>query len=280
MISIDIRLKQYIIGTPFETIARRTYRFLKADSAAEDSRGTIYDQQAFAVMQRCLNTDSNCVDVGCHKGVLLSEILRFAGGGTHYAFEPIPQLYEELVLSFPNVKLYNLALSDTAGESTFQHVTSNSAYSGLKKRRYPRDYEIVEEIKVKTDLLDNIIPEDLPVSLIKIDVEGGELQVLRGALNTICRNRPVIIFEHGLGAADYYGTRPHEVYDFLTIDCKIEVSLMEDWLKRGGPLSRARFTHEFHQGLNFYFIAHPTETNAHSTRSNLPKGPDKATQRL
>jgi precorrin-6B methylase 2 len=46
-----------------------------------------YDAQAVEVMRRCLRADSNCVDVGCHEGSILSEMLRFAPAGTHYAFE-------------------------------------------------------------------------------------------------------------------------------------------------------------------------------------------------
>lgn len=45
----------------------------------------------------------------------------------------------------------------------------------------------------------------------KIDVEGSELQVLRGAARVIRRDQPVIVFEDGRGAADLCGTRPDDV---------------------------------------------------------------------
>jgi len=193
----------------------------------------------------------------CAKGDILKEMLRLAPAGTHYAFEPVPDFYQKLISSFPNVKVFDVALSDSVGEASFQHVTNSPGYSGLKRRRYDRPHETVEEIRVKTDLLDNIIPEDWPISLIKIDVEDAELQVLRGAANTIRKSRSVIIFEHGLGAADCYGTTPEQVYGLLTVQCDLQISLMEDWLKGDGPLSLEGFTAQIYQGLNFYFMPHP-----------------------
>jgi FkbM family methyltransferase len=251
-------LKKLIIGSALEGIARRAHRLFKTAGAdCVGQKNTAYDEQTFAVMRRCLNEDSNCVDVGCHRGSILEEMLRLAPAGTHYAFEPIPELYQDLISSFPSVKVFDVALADAVGEVSFQHVTSNPGYSGLKRRRYDRPDETVAEIRVKTDLLDNIIPEGQPISLIKIDVEGAELQVLRGGAKTIRSSRPVIIFEHGSGAADCYGSTPEEVYDLLVEQCNLQLSLMEDWLKGNGPLSREGFAAQFYQGLNFYFMAHP-----------------------
>jgi FkbM family methyltransferase len=254
---MSMRLKKFIIGSPLEGIARRLYHPFKTAASGSVVVDNAYDEQTFAVMRRCLREDSNCVDVGCSSGDILKEMLRLAPAGTHYAFEPIPEFYQKLISSFPRVKVFDAALSDSVGEVSFQHVTSNPFYSGLKRRRYDRPHEIVEEIRVKTDLLDNIIPEDWPIALIKIDVEGAELQVLRGAVNTIRKSRSVIIFEHGLGAADCYGTTPKQVYSLLTLQCDLQVSLMEDWLKGDGPLSQEGFAAQFYQGLNFYFMAHP-----------------------
>lgn len=251
-------LKKFIIGSPLKDLARGAHRLFKAVGAdSGEQKNITYDEQTFAVMRRCLREDSNCVDVGCHRGAILEEMLRLAPAGTHYAFEPIPEFYQDLISSFPNVKVFDVALNDAVGEVSFQHVTSNPSYSGLKRRRYDRPHETVAEISVKTDLLDNIIPEGLPISLMKIDVEGAELQVLRGGAQTIRKSRPVIIFEHGLGAADCYGSRPEQVYDLLTGQCDLQIFLMEDWLKGDSPLSREGFAAQFYQGINFYFMTYP-----------------------
>ncbi len=208
-------------------------------------------------MRRSLRSDSNCIDIGCHQGSFLNEMIRCAPEGHHYAFEPIPQLYKELRNNFPGVEIYDIALSDIKGESTFQLVTTNPGYSGLKRRRYDRPEETVEEISVRTDLLDAIIPENVPIRFIKIDVEGAELGVLKGALHTIVKNRPLIVFEHGLGAADFYETKPDQVYELLTNTCNLQISLMVDWLAGNKPLKGLEFSHQFYSAANCYFLAHP-----------------------
>ena len=96
------------------------------------------------------------------------------------------------------------------------------------------------------------------IDFIKIDVEGAELQVLQGAIVWIRKCRPIIVFEHGVGAADCYGTRPEHVYDLLCEDCGLKISLLEGWLSGRRPLSRDGFREQFDKGLNYYFVAHPT----------------------
>jgi FkbM family methyltransferase len=216
-----------------------------------------YDAQTIAVMERTLQRNSCCVDVGCHVGSILQEMRRLAPNGIHWAFEPLPVAYREVVKAFPEVHVSPIALSDKRGTSSFQHVVSNPGYSGLLQRKYPGSREEVEVITVETDLLDNMLPADLPVRLIKIDVEGAELQVLRGAMRTIRTHRPIIIFEHGLGAADYYNTHPEDVYDFLVEQCGLRISLMARWLVGEPALSRDAFVQKFENGDEFYFIAYP-----------------------
>jgi FkbM family methyltransferase len=173
----------------------------------------------------------------------------------------LPDLFRGLTQKYanvPTVYLHQLALSDASGESTFQHVVTNSGYSGLKKRRYNRPNEQIAEITVKVARLDDVLPSGFDIRLMKIDVEGAELQVLRGAVAMLRRCHSFVLFEHGLGAADCYGTRPEQVFDVLS-DCGLRVSLMEDWLEHSSTkaFTRTAFAEEFDTGRNFYFLAHP-----------------------
>lgn len=257
------RIKQMIVGTPLEPLARRIHAAFAREPAAtspEGDKARLYDIQTLDVMKRVLQEDSCCVDVGCHQGTILREILRCAPRGTHFAFEPLPVEYQALQRTFgplANVHLYDCALSATAGTASFQYVVSNPAYSGLRRRRYAREDERIQEIVVKTDLLDNVISKDIPIRFIKVDVEGAELEVFRGAIGTIRTNRPVIVFEHGLGAADYYGTSPEDIYDFLAVQCGLSLFVMADWLETNGSasLSREAFCSECSTGNNYYFMA-------------------------
>jgi FkbM family methyltransferase len=261
------RLKQMLFGTALEPLARKLHAALTRERGASNAfdagdKSRIYDIQTLQVMKRVLQKDSNCVDVGCHQGSILKEMLRFAPRGTHFAFEPLPGMYARLRETFgsiANLQLYDYALSDIAGTTSFQHVVSNPAYSGLRQRRYDRAYEQVQEIKVKTEMLDSVVPEHVPIRFIKVDVEGAELQVLKGAAETIRKNRPVIVFEHGLGGADYYGTHPQDVYDLLAGQCGLRLFIMSDWLEDDGKTSLGRegFCQQFSSGSNYYFMAAP-----------------------
>jgi FkbM family methyltransferase len=216
-----------------------------------------YDRQTELVMQRVLRAGDTCVDVGANEGVVLDRILSLAPDGHHHAFEPIPDLAAKLRQRYPHVEVHEVALSDTEGTASFHHVTSNPSYSGLRERRYDRPEETVELISVRTARLDDVLPGSTDVRLVKIDVEGGEEGVLRGGLRTLERCQPYVVFEHGLGAADHYGTTPEVIYDLLD-GVGLVVTLLGRYLDGGARLGRDEFVDEFASGRNYYFLAYPT----------------------
>jgi FkbM family methyltransferase len=171
----------------------------------------------------------------------LRYILQFAPEGNHFAFEPLPELAKCLREKFAHVNIYELALSDFTGESMFFHVVSRPGRSGFRKQRYPRPDETVKEIKVRCEKLDNILPTDFKVDFIKVDVEGAEFLVFRGAIRTIESHRPFILFEHGREFAASYGYTSGMVYDLLAGQCSLNISFMPDWLEGKEPLSRSAF---------------------------------------
>lgn len=215
-----------------------------------------YDFQTKQIIKKVCNAQSNCIDIGCHKGEVMEIILKTAKNGTHFGFEPIPALFSSIKQKYSgtNVQIIDIALSNLKGESTFNHVISNPAYSGLVKRKYDKKDEIDQQITVKTDLLDNIIPSKLKIDLIKIDVEGGELLVLEGAKKTIKNNKPIIIFEHGLGASEFYGATPEKVF-YLLKDCGFKISTMKNWLEQKPAFTLEEFNKQFNDKINYYFIA-------------------------
>ncbi|OGX92060.1 hypothetical protein BEN49_17435 [Hymenobacter coccineus] len=219
-----------------------------------------YDRQTERVLRRVLHPQANCVDVGCHKGEVLAQMLRYAPQGQHFGFEPIPALYQQLTRTFahrPNCYFYQLGLGEAPGEVSFNYVLTNPAYSGFVKRRYDRP-ERDTLITVQRARLDDVLPAGTRIDLIKIDVEGGELQVLLGAQALLAASRPVIVFEHGIGGSDHYGTRPEQVFDLLTGPAiGLSISTMTRWLAGQPALTRAELVQQFEQKLNYYFIAYP-----------------------
>lgn len=221
----------------------------------------IYDQQTREVLRRSLRSDSNCVDVGCHVGQILDWMIEDAPDGRHFGFEPLPDLYASLLdkyRDFANVEIFSVALSHNAEKREFRHVVSNPGYSGFRRRRYDRADEVVECINVATERLDSLLPHEISIDFIKVDVEGAELEVLEGARGCLLRDKPLVVFEHGPGAAGYYGTRPQQVFDLLS-DCGLRLFTMETWLTTNPPqaMDRAEFCRQFEERLNYYFLAAP-----------------------
>lgn len=146
-------------------------------------------------------------------------------------------------------------VEEPAGPISFHHVTSNPSYSGIRERKYDRPQEDVAVIKVSTARLDDLVGSR-EVRIIKIDVEGAELGVLKGASHTLQRDRPVVVFEHGLGAANAYGTEPEMIYELLSSH-GLELYLLGTYLETGPPLSLTQFCEQYRQGSNYYFVAAP-----------------------
>jgi FkbM family methyltransferase len=218
-----------------------------------------YDRLTLRILDKVLEEDSNCIDIGCHKGEILDEILKRSPKGFHYGFEPIPVLFNNLKVKFnlPNVRLLDIALSDTQGETTFNYVVNAPAYSGLRKREYAVKEPAIEEIEVRLDMLDAVLPADYKVDLIKLDVEGAEFNVLKGARQTLMTKKPAVIFEFGLGASDHYGISPEVFFQYLSDECGYGIFLLDDFLKKKNPLKKAAFVDTYNKNTEYYFIASP-----------------------
>jgi len=224
-------------------------------------QGDRYNVQTFEVFKRVLRADSTAVDVGAYKGNVLIEMVKAAPRGTHYAFEPMPKMAAFVRKRFPSprIKVLEMALGNRTGTATFQLVSTHPAYSGLKQRSYPTKKEIITPIQVKIDTLDNVLPANARVALIKADVEGGEYNVFQGAKKIILRDRPVLVFEHG-GAARGYGVTSEMMYRLLHDAYGLEVNLMSCWLKGERGLTLAEFKEQYSAARNFYYIAYPPKT--------------------
>ncbi len=186
---------------------------------------------------------------------MLQEIRRFAPRGRHFAIEPLPEFAERLRSRYQQVTVLSCALGDEAGETAFQFVRSNPAYSGIRRRQYPQREDIAEII-VPVRKLDEVVPAEVPIALIKLDVEGGEEAVLRGGVELLRRDKPLILFEHERGAAEGYGSGPAEMWDLLVQQHGFQISLMSAWLRDESPLSSSAFAEQFDRGLSSYFLAH------------------------
>jgi len=134
-------------------------------------------------------TGGIAIDVGSYTGVYC--IAAALNGASSYAFEPNPKVYDRLLanimLNLTSVKSFNVAISDRCGSTSFHakpmHLTSAGSID-----------EDGEET-VNTALLDSFFGKPCKISAIKIDVEGHELNAIRGAKTIIERSHPLVIAE-------------------------------------------------------------------------------------
>jgi FkbM family methyltransferase len=217
-----------------------------------------YDRLTKKIIKEQLKSDDTCVDIGCHTGDILRLMLKSAPAGTHFAFEPLPHLYAELKKNFgQNVAIFPYALADNNGDSPFQFVKNAPAYSGIKKRRYDIAHPDIEEIHVELKRLDDVIQSSQKIDFIKIDVEGAELAVLKGARNLLLKYKPMILFECGKGASDFYDTQPADVYGYLCDDIGLNIYTLQAFVDQKKNLSAADFERLFETNTEYYFIAVP-----------------------
>jgi FkbM family methyltransferase len=234
---------------------RRILIFLHLDV----TKNIKYDRLTLEILDKVLHENSNCIDIGCFKGEILQEVMKRSPKGTHVAFEPIPGFFNALKKKFRQKQLtiHNIALSDQSGVTTFNYVVDAPAYSGIKKRDYDGKNPEIEVIEVTTDSLDHVLPTNYHVDLIKIDVEGAEFKVLKGAFNTMKNSRPIIIFEFGLGASDFYRVTPDDFYQYLATECGYQIYQLENFLKDVSPLNKDTFIEVYHSRKDYYFVASP-----------------------
>jgi FkbM family methyltransferase len=171
----------------------------------------LYEKIIQQLYTAILEPGDTCIDVGANKGFHTFPMALLVGdAGKVYAFEPISELNAALVErarreNVNQIEFIAAALGSTSGDVEFFSVKNYTPLSGLKLRSPPAD-AVVDQIKVPLMRLDERIARDASVRFIKIDVEGGELDVIKGGLELIRRSRPIIAFEDGRDkAAESYG---------------------------------------------------------------------------
>jgi FkbM family methyltransferase len=200
-----------------------------------------------------LGPDSSCVDVGAHGGSVLAEIVRVAPHGRHIAYEPLPHLADQLRASYPDVDVRCAAVSNHAGTAKFARVRAAEAWSGLVFRPLPGNVEPdVEEMDVALEALDEALPAGFAPALIKIDVEGGEQAVLEGAMGTLRQHRPIVVFEHGYGAANAYGTEPDDIHGLIVNEAGLRIFDLDG----NGPYECERFREAYFGSERVNWVAH------------------------
>ncbi|HMQ07212.1 MAG TPA: FkbM family methyltransferase [Saprospiraceae bacterium] len=225
------------------------------------NKGWYYDKLTEQIIRKTVQLNSQGIDIGSHHGEVLSSLLKYAPEGRHYAFEPLPELYELLYKRYgQKAAIYPYALSNENGFSDFHYIRNAPDYSGLRKRKYDIMHPDIHILWVEMRKLDDVIPTDSTIHFIKIDVEGGEFDVIKGSENLILNSRPIILFEFGMGASDYYHVDPSDFFDYCTQHLQMHLYTLKAFLDNNLPLSRADFLQMYESNKEYYFVMGPTKS--------------------
>ena len=183
-----------------------------------------FDWRVMAIAKAVCQNEGSIVEVGANIG---TETIGFTDiiGNNHqvYAFEPVPQLFKnlkEIKLKKNNLNIFPFIIGNKSKLLKF-NLSKNLNNSAVGHISYSKSSED-EVIYVECKKLDSFFNSFKNISLIHIDAEGADLNVILGGLKLIKRDSPVIIAELSEKLLKRYN---QSIFDFLSIlsKCNYEI---------------------------------------------------------
>tara|TARA_B110000483_G_scaffold135066_1_gene161593 strand:- start:62 stop:823 length:762 start_codon:yes stop_codon:yes gene_type:complete len=154
-----------------------------------------YEKNVSNFIKKILKKNSNAIDIGANLGyysILFSSILK---NGQVYAFEPEKRNFKKLMNNIKlnnckNITAYNIGLSNSKSQKKLFLTTeiNEGGHHILCSSSSEKTYQTIY-----TNKLDNLIKNKKFFEIVKIDVEGYELEVLKGMKNVLKKTHYVII---------------------------------------------------------------------------------------
>jgi FkbM family methyltransferase len=245
--------------------------------ARNDGLGSTLTYDGFEPMERSfvarfLRRGMIVLDIGAHHGFYTLLASKLVGpAGKVYAFEPSPREQRALRLNLilnrcKNVSVQALALSDSEGRADFYVV--NDEHTGFNSLRPPGISSSTTQVKVSVKQLDDWFREAKidRVDFIKLDVEGGELAVLKSGVQFLGRlPRPIILAELEDARCEPWGLRAKDTANLL-------YSHGFEWfaLSRDGVLEKMPKNSDRYEG-NFVAVPHERVGEISELTQNGPR---------
>ncbi len=197
-------LARFLEGREFvHTVDAGPARGLKYPITLPDDKGIwtgTYELELATAIAAAVQAGDVCFDCGGWRG-FFSGVMALAGAGKVFAFEPLPtnvaQLRKMLALN-PDlpITLIEAAVTEQSGELEFV-VMPETSMGKLTTSSFQADNQSGQKIRVRAVALDALLAagEVPPPSVMKIDVEGAELMLLRGARNLLVTHKPKLFME-------------------------------------------------------------------------------------
>jgi len=175
---------------------------------------SLFTEEILTNLSKIIKPNSTVIDIGAHTGNMSVAYSLFAN--KVISFEPNPTTFEVLEKNSelnPNIEPFNYAVSDEEGPLEFHYsdfgfcnggfATRTNFGVGVTGHKVPID---VYAIDLEKFLEDKEVGE---ISLIKIDAEGHDKDILKTLTNIINKHKPILITEI------YNGLSPNEITDLL-----------------------------------------------------------------
>tara|TARA_Y100000590_G_scaffold4532_1_gene6095 strand:- start:2401 stop:3144 length:744 start_codon:yes stop_codon:yes gene_type:complete len=177
-------------------------------------------------------------DVGCYRGIFVKTILNLVGRKKNkfYLFDINKKVkkYIQNLIKFNNFYYNEIALSDKNGQANYNYnnffESAGSSLSNIVKndKRWNFSRRLLlalffyktknfTKYKVKTMTLDNFVKRKKinSIDILKIDIEGSEYELLKGAKNTLKRNKIKIILVEIIDKKNSYKKKEKKIINLL-----------------------------------------------------------------
>ncbi len=211
------------------------------------------DKGGIAYINEAVKNGNTVLDIGAHKGGYLYFMQKLVGPkGQIHAFEPQSLLYAYLVKMKPimrwdNVTINNIALSDNDATATLYIPSNLTGQSSSPSATIYEQHNLGAVSKtetVHTTSMDQYcVKHQIKPDVLKIDVEGNELKVFKGAIQILQKYKPKIIVE--IEAVHVGKERVLETIAFLT-----QLGYSGKFICGTAQLPIAEFTFEQYQNLD------------------------------
>ena len=160
-----------------------------------------YEIEFSTALAEAVNPGEVCYDIGGFRG-FFSGVLALANTKIVYIFEPFPDNCKQIQAvidanpQLSSMRLLDIAVGEEKGEAQFL-VMPEASMGKLSSSSFQVGVQEQEKITVQVETLDNLVQSgklEKP-NLIKIDVEGAEILVLRGAVDTLQKYKPKLFIE-------------------------------------------------------------------------------------
>lgn len=214
--------------------------------------------------RRLLDARSTVVDIGGHAGRHADVFVNEIRCSRVFVFEPLPRQFEWLRERYRDrsqVDVFDCALGTECGFSEFVFNTNSPEESGLRERVY-NDHESknIEILRVRRSTLDDCLAALDRLDYVKIDTEGGEVDIIRGGFGVIGRHRPILSIEYGASSYEVYGHTQDTLFDLMS---DLDYSLFDLF---GHPLSRREDWRACSDNYYWDFFGVPNEEATFFTR--------------